>query len=110
MEVSAKMKAARISPQKCRLVADEVRGLAVGSAIETLQFSNKKAAFLIKKLLESAIANAENNEGADIDELRVSRIFVDAGPVYKRFKARARGRASDIWKRTSHINVAVSDE
>ena len=110
MEVSAKLKAARISPQKCRLVADQVRGLEVGQAIETLQFSDKKAAFLIKKLLESAIANAEHNQGADIDELRISRVLVDVGPVYKRHRPRARGRASDIWKRTSHISLALSDE
>ena len=109
MEVLAKMRGVRVSPQKCRLVADQVRGLAVGDAIEALQFSDKKAAFLIKQLLESAIANAEHNRGADIDELRVSRIFVDEGPVYKRYKPRARGRASDIRKRTSHISLALSD-
>lgn len=109
MEVSARLKAVRISPQKCRLVADQVRGLGVGEAVETLQFSNKKAAFLIRKLLESALANAEHNHGADIDDLRVSRICVDQGPVHKRYKPRARGRASDILKRTSHISVALSD-
>ncbi len=110
MEVSAKLKAVRISPQKCRLVADQVRGLAVGNAMKTLQFSNKKGAVLIMKLLESAMANAEHNQGADIDELKISRICVDQGPVYKRFRARARGRAADIMKRTSHISVALSDE
>ena len=110
MEVLAKMRTVRVSPQKCRLVADQVRGLAVGDAMEALQFSNKKAAFLIKKLLESALANAEHNQGADVDELWVSRIFVDAGPVYKRYKPRARGRASDIRKRTSHISLALSDD
>ncbi len=110
MEVSAKLKAVRLSPQKCRLVAAQVRGLDVGRAMELLQFSDKKGAFLIKKLLESAIANAEHNEGADIDELKISRICVDQGPVHKRYRPRARGRASDIMKRTSHISLAVSDE
>ena len=110
MEVSAKLRSARVSPQKCRLVADQVRGLGVGSAIEILQFSNKKAAFLIRKLLESAIANAEHNHRADIDGLKISRICIDQGRVYRRYRARARGRASDIFKRTSHISVALSDE
>ena len=109
MEVSARLKAARLSPRKCRLVADQVRGLDVGHAMELLQFSNKKGAVLIKKLLESAIANAEHNAGADIDELKIASIRVDEGPVYKRFKARARGRASDIAKRTSHVSLALSD-
>ena len=110
IEVSAKLKAVRISPQKCRLVADQVRGVKVDKAIEILQFSSKKAAFIIKKLLESALANAEHNENADIDELKVSRICVDQGPVHKRYKPRARGRASDIKKRTSHIRVDLRDE
>ncbi len=110
MTVTATLRSVRISPQKCRLVADQVRGLMVGDAVELLQFSDKKAAFLIKKLIESAIANAEHNQSADIDELKVSRIGVDQGPVYKRIKARARGRASDVMKRTSHISVALSDE
>ena len=110
MEISAKLRAARLSPQKCRLVADQVRGLEVGAALELLNFSNRKGAFLIRKLLESAIANAEHNQGADIDELRISRICIDQGPAHKRFKARARGRAFDIMKRTSHISLALSDE
>ena len=110
MEVSAKLSSVRISPQKCRLVADQVRGLAVGNAMRILRFSNKKAAFLIRKLLNSAIANAEHNEGADdIDELVIRRIFVDQGSVYKRFRPRAKGRASPILKRTSHITIALSD-
>ena len=109
MEVSAKLSSVRISPQKCRLVADQVRGLAVGNAMRILRFSNKKAAFLIRKLLNSAIANAEHNEGADIDELMIRRIFVDQGSVYKRFRPRAKGRASPILKRTSHITIALSD-
>lgn len=109
MEVSAKRKYANISAQKCRLVADQIRGLPVENALNVLSFSPKKGADLVKKVLESAIANAEHNEGADIDELKVSRVFVDEGPVFKRFRARARGRANRILKRTSHITVAVSD-
>ena len=109
MEVSATLKYVRLSPQKARLVADQIRGLPVERAVELLVFSNKKAASVIKKVLDSAIANAEHNEGADIDELRVSEILVDQGPVQKRFKARARGRANRILKRTSHVKVTVSD-
>ena len=109
MEVNAKLKYARISPQKARLVADMVRGVDVEKALQLLTFSNKKSAGIIKKVLESAIANAENNEGADIDELKVSAITVDEGPTYKRIQARAKGRANRILKRTSHINVTVSD-
>lgn len=109
MEVSATYKYARISPQKCRLVADQVRGLAVEDALNVLVFSNKKAAPMVKKVLDSAIANAENNEGADIDELKVSEIFVNEGPTMKRMRARAKGRGSRIFKRTSHITVTVAD-
>jgi large subunit ribosomal protein L22 len=109
METAAKLKHARISAQKVRLVADQIRGLPVERALNLLAFSNKKAASIMKKLLESAIANAENNDGADIDELRVSRVFVDEGPVMKRIRARAKGRASRIMKRTSHITVAVAE-
>ncbi len=109
MEVAARLRYARISAQKCRLVADQVRGLPVGKALNILQFSNKKAAALVKKALESAIANAEHNEGLDIDELRVSTIHVDEGPVMKRFRARAKGRANQILKRTCHITVKVSE-
>ncbi|HFD91894.1 MAG TPA: 50S ribosomal protein L22 [Gammaproteobacteria bacterium] len=109
MEVLAKRKYANISAQKCRLVADQIRGLPVENALNILAFSPKKGADLVKKVLESAIANAEHNEGADIDELKVSRVFIDEGPVFKRFRARARGRANRILKRTSHITVAVSD-
>jgi large subunit ribosomal protein L22 len=109
MEVLAKRRYASISAQKCRLVADQIRGLPVENALNILSFSPKKAAELLKKVLESAIANAEHNEGADIDELKVSRVFVDDGPVFKRFRARARGRANRILKRSSHITVAVSD-
>ena len=109
METSAKQRHAKISPQKCRLVADQVRGLPVDKALTLLTFSNKKAAVMLRKVLESAIANAEHNEGADIDELKVSKIFVDDGPTHRRFQARAKGRAARILKRTSHITVEVSD-
>lgn len=109
MEVTARLTRARISPQKCRLVADRTRGLAVAAALDFLKFSNKKAAVLIRKLLESAIADAEHNDGADIDELKISRICVDAGPVYKRFRPRARGRTSPIMKRTSHVIITLND-
>jgi len=109
MQANAKLRYARISAQKVRLVADQIRGLPVEKALEILAFSNKKAAELIKKLLDSAIANAENNEGADIDELKVSAIFVDEGPTMKRIRARAKGRAARILKRTSHITVTVAE-
>lgn len=109
MEVLAKHRFAAISPQKARLVADQVRNLPVEKALEVLSYSSKKAASLVKKVLESAIANAEHNEGADIDELRVGKIFVDEAPTMKRIKPRAKGRADRILKRTSHITVVVSD-
>lgn len=109
MQVSAKHRYARTSAQKARLVADQVRGLPVDRALEVLSFSPRKAAQLVKKVLDSAIANAEHNEGADIDELKVSAIFVDEGPTMKRFQARAKGRGNRILKRTSHITVTVSD-
>ena len=110
MQTFAKLKYARLSPQKGRLVADQVRGLPVERALDLLTFSNKKASDLIQKVLESAIANAEHNEGADIDELKISSIQVDAGPIHKRLLARAKGRADRLLKRTSHITVTVSDE
>lgn len=110
METSAKLTYARISPQKCRLVADQIRGLPVEKALELLAFSPKKGAGLVKKVLESAIANAEHNDGADIDELKVSRIFIDQGPTLKRMHARAKGRGNRILKRTSHITVMVADK
>jgi len=109
MEVSSKHKYVRISAQKCRLVVDQIRGLPVGQALNVLKFSKQRAATLVKKTLESAIANAENNEGVDVDELRVSATYVDEGPTMKRMRARAKGRGSRIFKRTSHINVTVSD-
>ncbi|CUS48546.1 MAG: LSU ribosomal protein L22 RplV [Idiomarinaceae bacterium HL-53] len=109
MEAIAKHKFARLSPQKGRLVADQIRGQNVAQALDILAYSPKKAAALIKKVLESAIANAEHNEGADIDELKVSAIMIDEGPTMKRIKPRAKGRADRILKRTSHITVVVSD-
>ncbi len=107
MQAKAILRTARISPQKARLVADQVRGLPVQRASDLLQFSDKKAAHMIRKVLVSAISNAENNLGADIDELRVATIMVDEGPVLKRFMARAKGRGTRILKRTSHITVVV---
>lgn len=109
MQTSAKHRHARISAQKARLVADQVRGMPVDKALTLLNFSNKKAAELVRKVLESAIANAEHNDGADIDELKVSSIFVDQGPSMKRMRARAKGRGNRILKRTSHITVTVAD-
>lgn len=105
----AKLKNAKVAPQKMRLVADQIRGKPVEEAINLLNFSNKKAAGLLKKILESAVANAEHNEGVDVDELNVARITVDEGPTMKRWRARARGRASQILKRTSHVTVAVEE-
>jgi len=110
MQALAKLRYARISPQKGRLVADQIRGLPVERALNLLTFSNKKAAAMIKKVLDSAIANAENNEGADIDDLKVKAICVDEGPRLKRIMPRAKGRADRIVKRTSHITVTVADE
>ncbi|HSG62908.1 MAG TPA: 50S ribosomal protein L22 [Pseudomonadales bacterium] len=109
MEVAASLKGARISAQKARLVADQVRGKSVEDALNLLSFSTKKGADIIKKVLNSAIANAEHNEGADIDELKVSTIFVDEGMTMKRIKPRAKGRADRIFKRTCHITVKVAD-
>ena len=110
MEVFARLRNIRISTQKCRLVADQIRGLPVDRALEVLSFSNKKAGPIVKKVLESAIANAEHNEGADIDELKVSKVFVDEAAMFRRYRARARGRSNRISKRTSHITLAVSDQ
>ena len=109
MEVAAKLRGARISAQKARLVADQVRGKGVEDALDLLTYSNKKAAEIIKKVLDSAIANAENNEGADVDELKISSIFVDEGMTMKRLRPRAKGRADRILKRTCHITVKVAD-
>lgn len=109
MQVSAKLRYARISPQKCRLVADLVRGRPVGGALAMLKFTPKKGAELVLKVLESAIANAEHNLGADIDQLKIARIEIDEAPVLKRFAARAKGRGNRIVKRNSHITIQVSD-
>ncbi len=110
MQATAKLKQFRISPQKARLVADQVRGLPVSRALELLQYSTKKAAHPIKKVLESAIANAEHNEGADIDELKIASIYIDEGPVMKRWRARAKGRGTRILRRSSHITVTVAED
>ncbi len=109
MEAKAILRSARISAQKVRLVADMVRGMPVGQADGVLEYTNKKAAHLVRKVLLSAVANAENNLGADVDELKVARIFVDEGPTMKRMHARAKGRGSRILRRTSHITVVVGD-
>ena len=109
MEVQARLKGAQISAQKARLVADQVRGKGVEDALDLLTFSNKKAAQIIKKILDSAIANAENNEGADVDELKISSIYVDEGMTMKRLRPRAKGRADRILKRSCHITVKVAD-
>ena len=109
MQVSATLKHAHISAQKARLVADQVRGLPVEKALNVLSFSSKKAAGMVLKVLESAIANAEHNEGADIDELKVASIYVNEGRTMKRFRARAKGRGTRILKRNSHITVTVGD-
>ncbi|MCC5870946.1 MAG: 50S ribosomal protein L22 [Gammaproteobacteria bacterium] len=109
MEVQAIARRIRMSPQKVRLVVDQIRGKDVAAALDILAYSNKAAATPVRKVLESAIANAEHNEGADVDELKVSRVFVDEGMILKRIKPRAKGRADRIFKRTCHITVAVSD-
>ncbi|MBM4189110.1 MAG: 50S ribosomal protein L22 [Betaproteobacteria bacterium] len=109
MQATAVLKGTRISAQKARLVADIVRGKAVDKALNILTFTPRKAAVVIKKVLESAIANAEHNEGADIDLLKVKTIYVDEGPVLKRFTARAKGRGNRIMKPTCHITVTVGE-
>lgn len=109
MEVAATLKNSRVSAQKCRLVANQIRNFPVERALQYLEFSQKKSATIIKKVLESAIANAEHNAGADIDELKVAEIYVNEGSRYKRFRARAKGRANRIIKRSSHITVVVGD-
>lgn len=109
METAARLRGAMVSAQKARLVADQIRGQKVEQALNILTFSTKKSAHLVKKILESAIANAEHNDGADVDELRVSEIFVDEGMTLKRIRPRAKGRADRIMKRTCHITVKVSD-
>ena len=110
MQVSATLKHARVSPQKARLIADQIRGLPVERALNILIFSPKKSAGMMRKVLESAIANAEHNEGADIDELSVAAVYVNEGRTLKRFRARAKGRGTRILKRNSHITVTVGDK
>jgi len=110
MHVAAKLRYARISPQKCRLVADTIRGKTVDQALSILSFMPKKGARVLKKLLESAIANAEHNHGADIDELRVAIVEVNEAPTFRRYRARAKGRGTRIIKRNSHITIRVADQ
>ncbi len=107
-EVRAKLSDVRLSAQKARLVADQIRGLAVDKAFEVLDFSTKKAAPILKKLLASAVANAEHNQGLDIDDLAIVRIFVDDAASLKRFRARAKGRGNRIIKRNCHITLVVA--
>ena len=109
MQVTSKLRYARISPQKCRLVADTVRGSYVSKALNVLKFMPKKGAELVHKVLWSAVENAQNNKGADVDELKVTTIHVDAAPVFKRFGSKAKGRGTRIIKRNSHITVVVGD-
>lgn len=110
MRTVAEHRFARLSAQKGRLVADQIRGLPVEKALSLLNFSRRKGAVLIKKVLESAIANAEHNDGADIDELKVTSISVERGPFLKRFHARAKGRGVRVLKHTCHIFVTVGDK
>jgi large subunit ribosomal protein L22 len=110
MEARAILRMVRISPQKARLVADQVRGMPAAKAVDLLKFSTKRSASLIGKVLWSAVSNAENNLGADIDTLKVTQIFIDEGPRLKRMHARAKGRGASIVKRTSHITVVVGDK
>lgn len=109
MEVTAKLRNAPLSAQKGRLVADMIRNMKVSRALDVLKFTSKKGAQLMLKLLESAIANAENNNGVDIDELTVGMVCVDEAATLKRISPRAKGRANRICKRTSHITIKVSD-
>ena len=109
MEVTAKLKGARIAAQKARLVADQIRGESVESALEVLQFSKKKAAAILRKIVESAVANAEHNDGLDVDELKISAVYVDEGMTMKRIRPRAKGRADRILKRSCHITVKVKE-
>jgi large subunit ribosomal protein L22 len=109
METRASLRGVRLSAQKGRLVADLVRGKQVGQALNILAFSPQKAAGIVKKVLESAIANAEHNDGADIDELKVKTIYVEKGMVLKRFTARAKGRGNRIVKPTCHVYLTVGN-
>ncbi len=109
MQVSAHLRDVRMSPQKTRLVVNKVRGKRVGEALDALRFLPQKAATMVMKVLNSAIANAENNLGADIDELYIKEIFVDQGSHFKRIHARAKGRGDRITRPTTHITVTVAD-
>lgn len=109
METRAILRGVRLSDQKGRLIADQIRGLPVDKALNILTFSPKKGAGIIKKVLESAIANAEHNDGADIDELKVKSVFVERGAVLKRFTARAKGRGNRIIKPTCHVFLTVGN-
>lgn len=109
MNATATLKSTRLSAQKCRLVCDQIRGKTVAAALDILRFSNKKAAAVVKKVLESAIANAEHNAGADVDELRISEIFADQATRLKRMHARAKGRGCRILRPMCHVKVVVSD-
>ncbi len=110
MEARAVLRYCRISPQKARLIADMVRGVHVGSAIESLRFMPQKGAAIIRKVLESVLANAKQNESIDVDTLYVKTIYVDGGPMLKRIMPRAMGRANRILKRSSHITVIVDEQ
>jgi len=109
MEVKASLKFARVGAQKARLVADVVRGKDVSEALKVLTFMNKKTAILLKKIIESAVANADQKKNMDLDKLYVKTVYVDQGPVLKRFRPRAQGRASGIRKKMSHINVVLDE-
>ena len=110
MNVAAKLRYSRVSPQKMRLMADAIRGKSIDEAVKILIFSPQKSSGILKKLLDSAVANAENNLGADIDELRVVSIEVNEAPRFKRFRARAKGRGERRIKRNSHVTIRVGDE
>ena len=110
MEVKAILKYIRVSPQKARLTVDTIRGKKVSDALDILNYSKQKSSEIVKKVLESAIANAEHNNGADIDNLKVKEVYVDVGPTLKRFRARAKGSAKKKKKRSSHITIGLSDE
>ena len=110
METRAVAKFVRVSPRKIRLVMDEVRGMKVGEALNMLAFTPQKGAYLLKKLLNSALANAEQNAGVDVDALYIKRIYADGGPMMKRFRPRALGRATRIRKRLSHLTVILDEE
>ena len=110
MEVKANLKYIRVSPQKCRLIVDLIRGKKVSDALDILHYSKQKSSEIVKKVLESAIANAEHNNGADIDAFKVKTVYVNVGPTLKRCRARAKGSANQILKRSSHITIGLSDE